>query len=188
MSDMVTDYTLRPFTVEEYHRLADIGLLRPEERVELIDGAIVEMSPIGQNHWGSHLQIVSYLVRALTGAAEVAGQASLPLGTRDEPQPDVAVLALRAYKGGPSVEPEEIYAAIEIADSSLKKDIGPKLRLYARHRIADYLVVDLRGDVLLHHREPHDLGYRVCTTLRSGDVFTLTALPDIVLRADAFLD
>jgi Uma2 family endonuclease len=188
MSDMVTDYTLRPFTVEEYHLLADVGVLRPEERIELIDGAIVEMSPIGQDHWGRHMLVVKYLIRTLGDHAGVAGQSSLPLGIRDEPQPDIAILSPRDYRSEPPPSPAEIYAAIELSDSSLKKDLGPKLKLYARHRIADYVVVDLRGGVLLHHREPHDLGYRVSTTLRSGETFTLTALPEIVLRAEAFLD
>jgi Uma2 family endonuclease len=187
MSDMVSDYTLRPFSVDEYHRMAEAGVLDAEERVELIDGAIVEMSPIGRTHWGRHLAITTYLVRALGDRAAIAGQASFPLRPRDEPQPDVAILAPRDYVHGPDLQPSELFAAIEIADSSLEKDLGPKLLLYARHRIADYLVVDLRHDVLLHHSEPHDLGYGATTTLRVGDTFTLTALPDVALDAGAFI-
>jgi Uma2 family endonuclease len=184
---MVSDYTLRPFTVEEYHRLAEVGVLDPEERVELIDGAIVEMSPIDRNHWGHHLAITTYLIRALGDRAAIAGQASLPLRPRDEPQPDVAVLVPRDYVRGPDFEPAELLAAIEIADSSLRKDLGVKMKLYARHRVPDYLVVDLQHGVLVHHRDPHDLGYRVRATLHGGETFTLVAIPDIPLGVSAFL-
>jgi Uma2 family endonuclease len=189
MSDMALEYKLREFTVDEYHRMADLGVLRPEERVELIDGAIVEMSPIGDNHWGRHLHIATYLVQTLGTKAAVAGQSSLTLGNRDEPQPDIAVLAPRRYdRPGAPPSPSEIYAAIEISDSSLSKDLGPKLRLYARHGIVDYLVVDLNADVVLHHREPHQLGYRSCARLGAGDTFTLRALPEIELQAVEFLE
>jgi Uma2 family endonuclease len=189
MSDMALEYKLREFTVEEYHRMADLGVLRPEERVELLDGAIVEMSPIGDNHWGRHLRIVKYLIQTLGDSAEVAGQSSLPLGRHDEPQPDIAVLAPRRYgPPNPLPSPAEIYAAIEISDTSLRKDLGPKLRLYARHAIADYLVVDLDANVLLHHHDPHQLGYRTCDRLGEGDVFALGALPAVRLGAIAFLE
>jgi Uma2 family endonuclease len=187
MSDMPSELVLRPFTVDEYHRMVEAGVLDAQERVELIDGAIVEMSPIGENHWGRHLAIVTYLVRVLGDRAAVAGQASLPLRPRDEPQPDVAILAPRRYGPGPSFEPRDLLAAIEIADSSLRTDLGPKLLLYARHRVPDYLVVDVRHDVLLHHRQPHDLRYGLLDRLGARGTFTLTALPDVVLDAGAFL-
>jgi Uma2 family endonuclease len=188
MSEMALEYTLRPFTVDEYHRMAEAGVLDPEERVELIDGAIVEMSPIGSAHWIRHTAIVKYLIQSVGDRAEVAGQSSLPLGKRDEPQPDVAVLAPRWYeKGLNTPTPAQIYAAIEISDTSLRKDLGPKLRLYARHGIADYLVVDVKDDVLYHHHDPHDVGYASCERIGPHDVFSVRALPDITLHAKAFL-
>jgi Uma2 family endonuclease len=188
MSDMATEYKLRPFTIDEYHQMAEIGLLRPEERVELLDGAIVEMSPIGSRHWVRHSRIVTYLIRTLGENAIVAGQSSLPLGDRNEPQPDIAVLAPREYEAPhPPPSPSEICALVELSDTSLRTDLGTKLRVYARHAIADYLVVDLANDALLHHRDPHDLGYRVCDRLAAGDTFELAALPGIQLRAEAFL-
>jgi Putative restriction endonuclease len=187
MSDMAIQYKLREFTVEEYHRMAEVGVLRAEELVELLDGAIVEMSPIGTRHWGRHLDVVEYLIRTLGETAKIAGQSSLSLGTRDEPQPDIAVLAPRRYQPSNPPSPSEIYAVIELSETSLLKDSGPKLLLYARHAIADYLVVDLAADVLLHHHEPHDFGYHACDRLAENDTFELGALPGIRLRADAFL-
>lgn len=188
MSDMPLEYKLREFTVAEYHRLAEIGVLRPEERVELLDGAIVEMSPIGNRHWARHARIVEYLIHTIGVRARVAGQSSLPLGDRDEPQPDIAVLAPREYEPPHTTPlPAEMFALVELSDTSLAKDLGKKLRVYARHGIADYLVVDLADNALLRHREPHDIGYRICDRLAAGDTFELAALPGIRLRADAFL-
>lgn len=188
MSDMAVDYKLRAFSVREYHRMAEIGLLLPKERVELLDGAIVEMSPIGGRHWNAHARIVEYLVQAFGNDALVVGQMSLPLGDHNEPQPDIAILARRDY-APPNAELSvaEVNGIIELAESSLRLDLGVKLRLYARHAIADYLVVDLTDNVLLHHRDPHELGYRTVRRLTGTDSFALTSLPKHQLRVAPFL-
>jgi Uma2 family endonuclease len=188
MSDMAFEYKLREFTVEEYHRLAEVGVLRPEERVELLDGVIVEMSPIGIPHWDRHARICAYLIETLGDDAFVVPQGSFPLGRTNEPQPDIAVLArLRYSQAGRGPTPEEIFAVVELADSSLSKDTGPKLRLYARFGIADYLVVDLERNVLVHYYDPHDLGYRGEDRLQATDTFTISRVPDVALSAKAFL-
>jgi Uma2 family endonuclease len=188
MSDMAIEYKLRAFTVEEYHRLAEAGILRPEERVELLDGAIVEMSPIGVAHWDRHAQITAYLITTLGKHARVVPQGSFALGHANEPQPDIAVLAPLPYareRRGPT--PGEIFAVVELSDSSLRKDLGPKLRLYARFGIPDYLVVDLEHDLLVHYHEPHDLGYEGEDRLQATDTFTLRRLPGVTLSAASFL-
>jgi Uma2 family endonuclease len=188
MSDMAIEYKLREFTVDEYHRLAEIGVLRPDERVELLDGSIVEMSPIGNRHWGRHARISAYLVAALGNHAAVIPQGSFPLGRKNEPQPDLAVLApLQWDDAGRGPTPAEIYAVVELADSSLGKDTGPKLRLYARFGIPDYIVVDLEGDVLVHYHDPHELGYRSEERLHAGDTFTIRRLAHVALSAASFL-
>jgi Uma2 family endonuclease len=188
MSDMAIEYKLREFTVDEYHRLAEIGMLRPDERVELLDGAIVEMSPIGNRHWRQHARISAYLAATLGDDAFVVPQGSFPLGPKNEPQPDLAVLApLHRADAERDPTPEEIYAVIELADSSLGKDTGPKLRLYARFGIPDYIVVDLEGDILIHYRDPHELGYRSEDRLHATDTFTIRRLAPIALSAAPFL-
>lgn len=188
MGDMALEYTIREFTVDEYRRMAEVGIIAPVERVELLDGRLVEMAPIGIAHWDRHARIVRYLNEVLGDRARVVGKGSFPLGFRSEPQPDVAVLAPLHYESiGRSPAPREIYAIVELAESSLQTDLGPKLRLYARHEIADYLVVDLTADVLLHHRDPNELGYRTVDRLDHSGEFELRAFRDIVLDARAFL-
>jgi Uma2 family endonuclease len=120
--------------------------------------------------------------------ATIVGQGSFPLGTRNESQPDVAILAARDYaRDNRGPEPHEIFAVVELADSSLSVDLGPKLHVFARHGIADYLVVDLDGNRLLHHSRPHELGYGALATLADTDSFSLTALPGVALSAAPFL-
>ena len=188
MSDMATEYTPRQFTVEEYHRLADLGVFGAGERLELLDGIIVEMSPIGPRHWARHARIVRYLHDRIGAAAVIAGQGAFPLGVNSEPQPDIAVLAPRDYEGlGKPPGRDDFLLLIELADSSLRKDLGPKLRLYARSGIADYVVIDFQSDALLHFSEPHELGYAREERLGHGDTFELGRLPGITLEAGPFL-
>jgi Uma2 family endonuclease len=179
---------LREFTVSEFHRMADAGIIADRERVELLEGQIVEMAPIGMHHRDLHASIVASLNRTLAGRAKIVGQGSFPLGSRNEPQPDITVLAPRSYwRDRRPPASTEIFAFIELAESSPAKDLGAKLVLYARFEIADYIAVDLDGKRLLHHSGPHERGYRSVKTLAMGDAFTLSALPDINLSTTPFL-
>ncbi|MFN2459494.1 MAG: Uma2 family endonuclease [Candidatus Velthaea sp.] len=184
---MAIEYDLRAFTVDEYHRMAEVGILDSDERVELLDGRLVLMSPLGKKHWIAHAVIVPYLHERLAGHA-VVGQGSFPLGRHNEPQPDIAVLAEppAAYRER-EFQPADLRLVIELADSSLAKDTGVKMRLYGRFRIPDYIVVDLARNVLRHYTEPNDIGYASEETHSPGDTFRLAAFSEIVLAADVFL-
>jgi hypothetical protein len=150
---------------------------------------LVQMSPIGNKHWVMHALIVEYLNATLGGRALVSGKSSIELGAHDEPQPDVLVVPRKPapYLYGDKPRVDELYALIEIADSSLRKDLGIKRELYRQYAIADYLVVDLKNNVLLRFRADWEGGYRVPLQLHAGDRFALQALPDIELDAGRFL-
>jgi len=187
MSDMAVEIEPRRLTVAEYRRMGEVGILAEDERVELLDGTIVLMSPIGRPHRARHAYLVEYLIGALGGRATVAGPYSLALGDFDEPAPDILVLpsALDLHLRDP--EPHEVYAVIELAGSSLRHDTGFKRRLYARFAIAEYLVVDLNGGVLLRHTQPADGEFRSLERLGRGDHMRLLAVPNIELDVDRFL-
>jgi len=187
MSDMAVEIEPRRLTVAEYRRMGEAGILHEDERVELVDGAIVHMSPIGRPHRARHTYLVTYLFEALGDRAIVAGQYSLALGEFDEPEPDILVLppALDLDRRDP--EPHEVYAVIELADSSLRYDTGFKRGLYARFAIAEYLVVDLNGAILFRHTQPADGEFRTIERLGRGDRFRLLAVPDVELDVDRFL-
>jgi Uma2 family endonuclease len=186
---MPTDLQLRPITVAEYHRMAEAEIIAADERIELLDGMLVTMPPIGRIHMFAHARIVRYLIERLGKAAIVAGQAAVPLTPTDEPQPDVI-----AFKPGTDLKPQsswtnsDILALFEIADSSLRRDIGPKREAYARGGITEYIVADLGGARLLRYREPDGASYRRVDQLFAGDHFALEALPEVLLAVSAFLE
>ncbi len=164
-----------PFTVDDYHRLAEAGILGEDDRVELLDGQVVEMTPIGPEHAGCVDALIRVLSRRVGDAAMIHGQNPVVLGARGEPQPDVAVLKPRAdgYRTA-HPGPEDILLVVEVADTSLAADRDVKLPLYAAARIPEAWLVDLEHDVIEVHRHPGPEGYREVRTLGRGD--TLAAL------------
>jgi Uma2 family endonuclease len=189
MSDMAIDLQIRPITVDEYQRMADAGIIDVDERIELLDGMLVRMPPIGWTHMFAHERIVRYLVDRLGSAALIAGQASLPLTATDEPQPDITL-----FRPGTDRKPKsswthaDLLGLFELSDSTLRRDSGPKRKAYARGGVAELVIVDLHGARLLRHREPDGADYRTVDELFAGDRFALEALPDISLDVSAFLE
>src|SRR5690349_16050805 len=118
---MAIDASHRRFTVDDYHKMADVGILDEDERVELIDGEIVEMSPVGSRHVAGINRAHDALLRRLSiGSAIVSTQNPIRLNEHSEPQPDLAVLQYRAdYYVGALPKPEDVVLVIEVSDSSL---------------------------------------------------------------------
>lgn len=133
----------RPITVEAFHRMGEAGILAPGERVELVDGEIIDMSPIGALHAAIVDAIVRYFGRQAGDAVVVRCQNPLGLDDLNEPEPDVAILRPRddmyttAHPG-----PADALLVVEVADTSLAYDIGVKVPLYARHGIPEVWVID----------------------------------------------
>jgi Uma2 family endonuclease len=185
MSDMAMELP-RPLTVEEY-RLAWRSGVYGDDRVELIDGLVLTMPPIGNAHWRLQDAILDHLKARLGQGAYVIGQGSFPIEHRSEPQPDIAVLAPHQRGATGDVTAEDIYAIVEVADSSLQRDLGTKRRLYARCGIPDYLVVDVRKNLLLHFSAVQDGQYAQEQILSSGQTFCLAHIPTVELEARCFL-
>ncbi len=183
---MAIHYKRRDISVDDYHRMADAGIFGLQERVELIDGELIAMPPVGQRHWTRHAAVNRYLVETLGDRALVVPQGSFPLGERNEPQPDFAILAPADYSDRPMPALAEIVAFVELSDTSLSFDRGRKLRMYGGQRVRQYLLADLKRNLLTSYRSPNDVGYGVEQNLRYGDRFSLEALPDLELLADPF--
>jgi Uma2 family endonuclease len=179
------------FTVAEYYKMAEAGIFTEDSRVELIEGEIIEMSPIGPDHASDVIHINHVLTRRLGDLALVSVQNPIRLGNRSEPEPDFAVVRLqpgpgRAYQAAHPT-PADVLLVIEIADSSLSYDLGRKARLYARHRIPELWVVDLVGSRLLVHRDPTPRGYATVQILGRGDAVSPLAFPSITFTVDELL-
>ncbi len=142
-------------TVADYHRLGEAGILDEDDRVELLEGQLVDMSPIGPRHALAVDALMETLVLAVAGRASVRVQNPITLDGGSELQPDVAVVR-RPWRGYPTAhpQPDDVLLLVEVADSSLETDSGAKRELYARAGIRQFWIVDLTTDCVLVHRKP----------------------------------
>jgi Uma2 family endonuclease len=181
----VPTVTRHLFDVDDYHRMAEIGILNEDSRVELIEGEIVDMSPNGPWHLSGVDILNERFVQALAGRAIVRTQGSVRLNQRLEPQPDLALLRWRPdyYRGG-HAGPSDILLLVEVADSSLAYDREVKSRLYARSGIPEYWLVDVNGHCVTVYREPGPCGYREVTEARGAERLSPLAFPDLALTVE----
>ena len=158
-------------TVHDYHRMAEVGLLRPDARVELIDGEIIDMAPIASLHGAVVDLLAERFITALTGAALVRIQGAVQLGDVSEPQPDIALLRPRADRyAGSQPRATDLLLVVEVSDTTLEFDTGDKARLYARHGVPEFWVVDLTSRQLRVFRAPRGAEYGGRTMLEPGVV------------------
>jgi len=180
--------THRRFTVDEYHRMAEAGILTEDERVELLDGWIVPMSPIGSPHAGCVNRLTRLLTGLLRDSAIVSVQNPVVLNDRWEPEPDIAVLDFRADGYSQAhPRPGDIQLIIEVADSSTEKDRRIKLPAYAEARIPEVWLVNLPADRIETYRDPQDGRYLTPRLVSRGETLSPFELPDVTLPADEIL-
>jgi Uma2 family endonuclease len=172
----------RRFTRAEYYRMAEVGILSRRDRVELIKGEIIEMSPIGRRHRAFVYNLTRLLARRLPDHAIVSVQSPLALADDTEPEPDLAVLRRRdvPYKEREAWA-EDALLVIEVADTSLAYDRSTKLRLYAEAGISEYWVVDCTAETIEVHRGPGPEGYREVRLVAGAATLALQAFPDVEL-------
>ena len=186
MDDADLVLTRHKLTVDDYYRMADAGILTGDDRVELIDGEIIDMPPIGQDHAGTVNRLAEALIQAFAGRAIVSTQNPIRLDDLSEPQPDFAVLRRRAdfYTTGERPGSDDVLLLIEVADSSLRFDRTVKLPLYARAGIPEVWIVDLRRRVVDVHRAPGDGRYDDIVTKQMGDTLSPALAPEVRLTLD----
>lgn len=187
---MAVDINRRRFTADEYQAMGQAGILGEDDRVELIDGEILTMSPIGEVHTGT-VNRLNWLFNRLVGDRALV-QVGLPVRVDpySEPQPDLVLLKPKAdfYVSG-LAGPADVLLAIEVSLSSLAFDRGVKTHLYARRGIAEYWVVDLRGGVVIRHADPVDGRYRAIDIVLPDMPFAPRLLPACTLTTrDVFGD
>jgi Uma2 family endonuclease len=185
---MSVDFKRRRFTVDEYHRMGEVGILTRADRVELIDGEIVEMTPIGPLHWRCVIFLTQVFVRRLEGRALVSPQGPLRLGEWSEPEPDLALLRppLERYaKRIPTVT--DALLVVEATDTSQHRDRVVKLPRYAAAGVPEVWIVDLEGGAVEVYRTPSPEGYRDARRLERGDEVAPATFPDVILPVDDIL-
>ena len=175
-----TIYNLRLWTVEEYHRMAETGILDDSEHVELLEGKIIWMSAKGTAHRSAVGRSDYLLKEALKNRAWVSVQDPITLNDRSEPEPDIAVVKIDPldYADHHPV-PSEVYLVIEVADSSLKFDCETKSKAYAQAGINDYWVLDVVERQLYVFREPTSSGYKTKVILGEQETISPLQFPDL---------
>jgi Uma2 family endonuclease len=172
--------TKHRFTVAEYYRMAETGVLRPDARVELLNGDIIDMSPIGPFHGGVTNYLIETFSAVVRGRWKLSVQNPIRLNDHSEPQPDIALLRPAAdFYRRRHPGPDDVFLLIEVADSSLDQDREQKLPAYGRAGIPEVWIVNLNELTVEVYREPHFEGYASKTVLRAGEQASTAAFPDV---------
>jgi len=171
-----------------FHEMVDKGILNEDDRLELIEGELVTMSPIGPEHMGVANQIAQILIRQLEQRAIVSIQGPIALDEFSEPQPDLALLVQRDdfYKHS-LPRPADVALVIEVADSSLAYDRTIKMPLYARAGIPEAWIVNLIDRWIEVYRDPSTAGYTTLLKILSGKSIAPQAFDDVVVVVDDLL-
>ena len=180
--------TKRRFSVKEYYLMADAGILSPRDRVELIDGEIVQMAPIGSYH-AACVDTLSNLFREMLGRRVIVRvQNPVRLGERSEPEPDIALLRPRAdaYRDA-HPGPDDVMLIVEVSHSTVEYDRDVKTPLYAEAGIPELWLVNLDEDYIDGLSDPNGAGYRTVRRYVRGERIAPALLPDAALDVSEIL-
>lgn len=176
----------RLFTVADYERMVEAGIFAEDERIELIGGEIVYLSPIGPRHTECVLTLTEFLVLLVGRAFRISVQNAIRLVGDGQPQPDIAVLHRRHY-GRSLPTAADVLLVIEVADTSCDYDRGVKFPIYAAAGIAESWLVDLVSWTIERHTDPSNGRYRQIAIAGRGETLASTVLPDLAIAVDEIL-
>ena len=167
------------YSVVEYHRLGEAGVLRADERVELIEGEIIDRAPIGSRHAAVVKRLIQILTRAVGDRAIVSAQDPVAIENHSEPQPDLALLLPRTdFYAAAHPGAQDVLLIIEVADSSLRYDREVKIPLYARSKIPEIWLVDLENKTLTLYQQAKGESYAQILVAANLGSITLPGMTD----------
>ncbi len=180
-SHPIVEPSLFKFSIAAFDRLSEEGVFA-DQRVELIDGLILEVAPMNDLHYKWLLELHDELFMALRGVARVSQQTPIRLEiSNTKPLPDFTIIPLERYSGQVPA-PTEAALVIEISDSTLENDKGIKLQRYAQAGIKEYWVIDAKAEKLEVYREPEGIEYRSKQTIDKGSKATMLEFPEVPLK------
>lgn len=178
----------RCFNVSDYYRMAEAGILTEDDRVELIEGEIVVMSPIGSRHAACVRRVEKLLERAISHLSLVSVRNPIALDDYSEPEPDIALLRPREdFYASAHPTPDDVLLVIEVADSSERYDREVKVPLYARAGIPETWVVALLADTIHQYGDAVDGNYQTHNEFKHGDSITSRVLPELKVAVNEIL-
>lgn len=178
----------RLFTVDEFHQMADAGVFREDDRLELLDGEIVRMTPIGNRHAACVKRLNQWLVRHALDAAIVGVQDPITLSADTEVYPDLALLKRRAdFYSNARPQPADVLLVIEVADTTGDYDRRMKVPQYARAGIPEVWIVDLRDGIVDVYRQPMANQYREQMRRGSNESLVIPGVAGAQIAVSAIL-
>jgi len=180
---MRAEVTRKLFTTDEYYRMAEVGILTPDDRVELIEGEIIRMSPIGLRHAACVNRVNELFMLSFHGRVTVTVQNPAHLNQYNEPQPDLLLLKHREdYYASKHPSPEDTLLLLEVSDTTLGFDLNVKLPIYAATGIPEVWIADPQKNVVRVFRNPEAGQYKTVLTFSAGDALSVLAFPDVVFK------
>ncbi len=184
---MTVQLLRRKFTVEQFHKMAESGILNEDDRVELIRGEIIEMAAIGTKHAAYVRRLDKVLHRKLGDEVIISVQNPIGLDDSSEPQPDVVLLQPREdFYASAHPQPKDVFLIIEVADSTIKYDREVKIPLYAEEGVVEVWLVDINLECIEVYREPANGEYKKVEKFSKGDL-VIQAFDDVNTGVDEIL-
>jgi Uma2 family endonuclease len=183
---MVAQVQLWRFTIADYERMLEAGILSEDDRVELIDGEVRAMSPIGSRHTAIVKRVNAFISRQIGDTAIVSVQDPIRLNDYTEPQPDIAVLRYREdFYGYAHPGPEDVLLVVEVAETLLEYDRQEKIPRYAQAMIPESWLFDAVSEIVTQYTDPDGTSYRQVCTLGRGQVLVSHAVSGFQLSVDS---
>ena len=172
----------RKFTVEEYEKMTTQGIIKPDEKVELIRGEIIKMSPMGTRHASSVDRLIQLFYQKLGQKIILRVQNPIRLNNNSQPEPDLSLLIPRSdFYVAAYPCPQDIYLIIEVSDSTLDYDRYTKIPLYAEANIKEVWIINLKEECLEVYRHPLHDSYQAIQKYYRGESIFIESFPEIEL-------
>jgi Uma2 family endonuclease len=176
------------FTVAEWHDMGTLDRFGPSAHIELLDGEVFDMSPLGPGHQAALARLLRLMVPLLGDDGVAVPGGPVELDDQSEPEPDLAIVRYRAdFYEGAHARPQDVLLLVEVSDSSLSFDQGRKGAAYAKAGIFEYWIVDLKHEQIVAMREPGPAGFGWTQISRRGQFMAIAALPHIELAVSDIL-
>lgn len=175
------------FSVDEYYKMIELGLLENHEKAEIIDGELIQKMTIRDRHALVVDLLTKFFIRNVSDEIRVGIQNPLRVTDYNEPEPDVVLSDLTKYDGNRHPRPEEVILVIEVSDTTLKYDRDVKLPLYAEAGISEIWIVNLKTDIIEVHQNPINDIYQTVGIFKPGETVKSAVLPDLSLEVDRIL-
>ncbi len=190
-SDLATPSQPHPkrlrFTVDDYYKMIEMGMIEDYEKSEIIDGELVPKMTIVDRHAMAVNRLNRLLATSLPASILLSVQNPLRIGDFDEPEPDLVLADLTKYDGTRHPRPNETLLVIEVADANLRNDRNVKIPMYAANMIMEAWIVNLRDNVIEVHRNPIADIYQQIEIFRSGEIVKSNVLPELKVEVDSII-